>query len=120
MGNVTGNKRFMDGVRANLAAASTAQVIPNHGTTTLPTTGGTQPVHHLAAPVVGCRKVIFATGGSTGQTVTSTGASAFMSSTGGSTHQTLLFLSIGASVTLEGLSTGLYGIVGMTGAVAFS
>jgi hypothetical protein len=98
-------------VTAQSSAASTCGA---RGVSKLGSTGGVNTAYTLAAPIAGVRKVIFASGTSTGQTVGSTSAGATFQSTGGSTHVSCT-LPIGACLDLVGLSTSLWGVVNNQG-----
>lgn len=99
-----------------VTAASSGTTIGRYGTATLGATAGNNPTYHLEAPVAGARKVIAASGTSTGQILSSTAAGANFESTGGSTHVSCT-IGKGGGLLLEGLSTSLWHVVGNIGGV---
>lgn len=115
-----GNLESPKGFRTNnVTAASTAATIGNNGITTLGSTAGNNLTFHLDAPVVGVNKTLIATGASTGQVVSSTGSGASFGSTTGAA-KLATFTGMGQSLSLVGLSTALWGILGGRGTVALS
>src|SRR3990167_7400261 len=123
MSNVTGFRRFNSGWGGDVHSASTAQTLPNHGLSQLPSTGGVTSTYHLAAPVEGIEKVLFTNAASSSQVVSSTAAGATFVSTGGSTGTSLTLESTGASgalgtaVLLFGLSTSQWQVVSKVGTI---
>jgi hypothetical protein len=99
-----------------VTASSTSTTIPRFGTATLPATGGANLTYHLQAPLAGSRKVILASGTSTGQILSSTAAGANFESTGGSTHVSCT-IGKGGALVLEGKSTSSWHVVGNFGGV---
>lgn len=99
-----------------VTAASTPVTVPRFGTATLGATGGANLTYHLQAPVAGCRKVIAASGTSTGQILSSTAAGAAFNSTAGATSVSCT-IGKGGALLLEGLSTALWQVVSNYGGV---
>jgi hypothetical protein len=103
-------------VTPTVTAASTSTTIARNGTATLGATSGANLTYHLQAPVAGSRKVILASGTSTGQILSSTAAGANFESTGGSTHVSCT-IGKGGALVLEGKSTSSWHVVGNLGGV---
>lgn len=107
-----------------VTAATTAAsfTLPAAGTVTLGATAGNNPTYALPAPLLGLELIIFGTGLSTGQVVSSTAAGVTIQSTVSSSNAKLTFGSSlgGQNITLTGLSTALWGIVGNIGGVTVS
>lgn len=99
-----------------VTAGSSGTTIARFGTATLGATAGNNPTYHLQAPVAGSRKVIAASGTSTGQVISSTAAGANFVSTGGSTHVSGT-IGKGGALVLEGISTALWHVVSNLGCV---
>lgn len=98
----------MQGIRLPVLAATsdtTATPIPNNGFVSVETT--TDDTWTLAAPVPGCSVTLFCATTSTGiRTVTPTNAT--VNSTLGTLGTTISLSGCGASITLLGLTTGLW------------
>lgn len=103
----------------DVTAASTGANISARGTATLGATAGANLAYAIDAPLTGVVKRIIASGTSTGQTISSTGASANFVSTGGSTHVSVT-VPKGAALHLIGLSTALYGVMSNQGTAVFA
>lgn len=104
------------GFSMTVTTGATATTIGRTGTATLSATSGANLVYNLQAPVAGQKKVIVASGTSTGQVVSSTAAGATFQTTGGSTHITGT-IGKGGALVLEGISTAIWHVVSNLGCV---
>ncbi len=102
-----------------VTTASTGANISARGVTVLAATAGANLAYAIDAPVAGVPKRIFASGTSTGQTISSTGAAATFYSTGGSTHIGVT-VPRGAALDLVGISTSAYAVIGNQGTAVFA
>ena len=100
-----------------LTVASTASNIVARGLTTLAATAA--KAFTMDVPIPSIPKRLFATGSSTGQSVTLAGGATYRT-TAGSTFTAALFTAAGQSLTLTALSTAVFGVFGNTGSVTFS
>lgn len=112
----------VDIMAVTTATTAAAYVLPTGGSVLLASTAGSSNTFALPAPLKGVELIIFATGVSTSQKVSSTAAGVTIQSTVSSSNALLTFGSSlgGQNVTLAGLSTALWGIVGNIGSVSVS
>ena len=105
-----------------VTTASTTATLPAGGTVLLASTAGSSATYALPAPQLGMDLVLFVTGLSTSQKVSSTAAGVTIQSTVSSSNALLTFGSSlgGQSILLQGLSSALWGIVGNIGGVTVS
>jgi hypothetical protein len=112
----------VDTMAVTAATTAAAFTLPAAGTATLGATAGNNPTYALPAPVKGLELLLFVTGLSTGQIVSSTASAVTIQSTVSSSNAKLTFGSSlgGQSVILAGLSTSLWGIISNVGSVSVS
>lgn len=112
----------VDSLAVTTATTATAYVLPQAGTVLLASTAGSSNTFALPAPLKGVPLLIFVTGVSTSQKVSSTAAGVTIQSTVSSSNALLTFGSslAGQAITLAGLSTSLWGIIDNVGSVTVS
>lgn len=101
----------------NVIAASTANTLLPHGLSLFSSTAA--KVYAMSAPVPGVRKTLFCTAGTTAATHTIT-VSGVMQSTASQALTQIVLNGNAQSLSLIGLSTAAYGVLGNNGATLSS